>query len=470
MTQKFTSDIVIGLEIHVQLDSKTKLFCGCPTRPKPGVQEEPNTRICPICLGHPGSKPTANKEAIEMGLRLALALNCSVSSRLIFSRKSYFYPDMSKNYQISQYEEPLGREGSLELDNKTIGITRVHLEEDPAALIHSGSCVLVDYNRSGNPLMEIVTDPTIGSPDEAREFMRRLLSILEYLKVYDIDWGILKADANISVRESSYTRVEIKNITGFKEIERALDYECARQKQACQEAQKIIAETRGWDAEKGYTYSMREKESEEDYGYIIDPDLVAITITQDRIEKAKASLPELSQAKAKRFQAIGVKQEDAKVIAADQSIAILFEEVSKKVEPGLAAKWIRRELMRVLNFAKRSLEDSNIKPHHMVDLLTLVHEKRITDQTAQKLMERLVEKPFDIKDVVEQESLAKVSDDSLLTDACKQAIAQSPQAVLDYHAGEEKALNFIVGKVMAATKGKADPAIVKKLMIGLLKV
>ncbi|MBI5398145.1 Asp-tRNA(Asn)/Glu-tRNA(Gln) amidotransferase GatCAB subunit B, partial [Candidatus Woesearchaeota archaeon] len=250
--KKFTSDVVIGLEIHVQLNTKTKLFCGCATQ----GSEEPNTRTCDVCLGFPGSKPVLNEAALDGGLRLALALGCTISPKLIFSRKSYFYPDLSKNYQISQHELPLGTNGKLELqDGMVVRIARAHLEEDPASLIHQGSAgqgyVLIDYNRSGNPLCEIVTEPDMHGAEQAREFLNRLVSVLEYLEIFDLEYCIIKADANVSIRESGYVRAEIKNITGFKEIERALSFEVERQKRAVQHHERLVQETRGWDSAAG---------------------------------------------------------------------------------------------------------------------------------------------------------------------------------------------------------------------------
>src|SRR3989339_762298 len=289
---EFKSDVVIGLECHLELATETKLFCGCPTYVK-DQEDKPNTRVCETCLGMPGSKPVLNKKAVEFAIKIALALNCKISPELIFSRKSYFYPDMSKNYQISQYEIPLGKQGILKLrDGKEIGITRVHMEEDPASLIHPAGLkesqyVLVDYNRSGNPLVEIVTEPDLASPDEARDFMKQLITVLNYLEIFDINNGIIKADANVSVKESNYTRVEIKNITGFKEIERALMHEINRQKEEIKHRRKIEQETRAWDSEKGITFTLRKKETEEDYGYILDADLVKIEITKEMLDKAR---------------------------------------------------------------------------------------------------------------------------------------------------------------------------------------
>src|SRR3989338_10960780 len=291
----FKKDIVIGLEIHVETDTNTKLFCGCPTK----GNEEPNTRVCEVCLGHPGSKPVLNKKAVEYALKLCLALNCKISKELIFSRKSYFYPDMDKNYQISQYEIPLGSKGSLRLrSGKEIDITRVHMEEDPAALIHpkgmqESAYVLVDYNRSGNPLLEIVTEPELSSAGEARDFMKQLIIILSYLGIFNINENTIKADANISIKESGFVKQEVKNITGFKEIERALQYEILRQKEEISAGKKLEQETRAWDSEKGITFLLRKKETEEDYGYILDADLVKTEITKEMLEDRKKHTSEL---------------------------------------------------------------------------------------------------------------------------------------------------------------------------------
>ncbi|MCX6707143.1 MAG: Asp-tRNA(Asn)/Glu-tRNA(Gln) amidotransferase subunit GatB [Candidatus Woesearchaeota archaeon] len=295
----FTTDIVIGLEIHVELNTNTKLFCSCSTE----NTEEPNTHTCPVCLGHPGSKPVLNKKAVDFAVRLCLALGCTISRNLIFSRKNYFYPDMSKNYQITQYEVPIGTEGKLRIsDEKEVGLVRAHLEEDPASLVHpagmhSSPFVLVDYNRSGRPLLEIVTKPEMYSPAEARDFMRKLITVLNYIGIFDQDHCIIKADANISIKETGYVRSEVKNITGFKEIERALKYEVERQKKDFEEGKKFVLDTRAWDAENGVTRRIRTKETEEDYGYILDPDLVITEITDDFVESIKKEMPELAQDK-----------------------------------------------------------------------------------------------------------------------------------------------------------------------------
>lgn len=467
----FTSDIVIGLEVHCELSTKTKLFCSCPTK----GSEEPNTRTCSTCLGMPGSKPVLNKKAVEFALKLCLALNCEISPELIFSRKSYFYPDMSKNYQISQYDIPLGKNGKLKLREGTeISITRVHMEEDPASLVHPAGLkesqyVLVDYNRSGNALVEIVTEPDLTSPDEARDFMKQLIAVINYIEIFDINKGIIKADANVSIKESGYARVEIKNITGFKDIERALFYEVNRQKEETKHHKNIEKETRAWDSERGITFSLRKKETEEDYGYIIDTDLVVVEIMDKWVKEIKKDMPELAQDKIKKFVGLGIKKDDAEIIASDKFLAEMLEKVSEEINPILAAKWIRREFMRVLNYNKKELHEVGINEKHMSDLLKLVESKKITDNVASKILEKLIEKPFDVKEYIKKEGLEAVSDVSELEKYCKEAIEENPKAVEDYKKGEKKALNFLMGKAIAKTKGKADPNVVRELILDKIR-
>ena len=469
----FTSDIVIGLEIHAELDTKTKLFCSCK---KANKDDAPNLRTCATCLGMPGSKPVLNKKAVEFALKLCLALNCEISPELIFSRKSYFYPDMAKNYQISQYEIPLGKKGMLKLrDGKEIGITRVHMEEDPASLVHPAGMkesqyVLVDYNRSGNPLVEIVTEPDLESADEARDFMKQLITVLNYLDIFDINSGIIKADANISIKESNYTRVEIKNITGFKEIERALMYEMNRQKEEIKHHRKIEQETRAWDSEKGITFTLRKKETEEEYGYIIDTDLTAVEISDKLINEIKKEMPELAHDKVRKFiEKHKIKKEDAEIIAAEKELAEMFEKVAEEIDPVLAAKWLRRELVRVLNYNKKELHEVELEAKHIVDLLKLVESRKITDNVAAKILEKLIEKPFDVKEYVKKEKLEAVSDISELEKFCKEAIKENPKAIDDYKKGEKKALNFVIGSVMKKTRGKATPKEVNEIVLKLIK-
>jgi aspartyl-tRNA(Asn)/glutamyl-tRNA(Gln) amidotransferase subunit B len=472
MTKKFTSDIVIGLEIHAELATDSKLFCGCPTH----GSDEPNSRTCPVCLGMPGSKPVLNKKAVEYALKLCIALGCDISPELIFSRKSYFYPDMAKNYQITQYEIPLGKKGKLNLkEGKKVAITRVHMEEDPAALVHIGSMekspfVMVDYNRSGDPLVEIVTEPELNSPEEARDFMKQLITVLNYLGIFETGRCIIKADANISIKESGYKRVEIKNITGFKEIERALNFEVDRQKNETAESRDIVQETRAWDSERGITFSMRQKETEEEYGYILDPDLTVTEITDELIKDVKAAMPELAQDKILKYiEKYGISKIDAEVIAQERLLAELYEKVAKEIDPVLAAKWLRRELVRVMNYNKKSFDQLEVDEKHMIDLLNLVTEKKITDNVAKKIMEKLVVKPFDVKKYVEKEKLAVVSDTGAIEKFCRQAIDENPKAVEDYKKGSEKSIQFLIGQVMRFSKGQASPKEVNQIIKKLLK-
>ena len=470
----FKSDVVIGLEIHVELKTASKLFCSCK---RAGDENEtPNSRCCPICLGHPGSKPVLNKKAVEYAIKLALATKSKIAKELIFSRKSYFYPDMAKNYQISQYEIPLAEAGKIKLESgKNINLTRIHMEEDPASLVHpagmeSSSYVLIDYNRSGDPLCEVVTEPDMTSPEEARDFMKQLITILEYLEIFDVDSCIIKADANISIKESGYIRAEIKNITGFKDIERALKYEIQRQKKDLADGKKLIQETRSWNADKGYTFSLRSKEVEAEYGYIIDPDLVKIELNKEWIKEIESTMPELADEKLEKFtKKHKISEDTAKVLAKDKELANVFEAVAASVNPELASKWIRRELPRVLNYNKKKFSDIDLKEHHLIDLLKLIESKKITETVGQKLLEQLVDKPFDVNEYVKKQGLEAVSDSGELEKFCKEAIDENPKAVEDVKAGNEKSINFIVGQVMRKTKGKASPPEVLKLLKKLLE-
>ncbi len=448
----FTTDIVIGLEIHIELDTKSKLFCGCSTQ-----SEEPNTATCEVCLGMPGSKPVLNKKAVDYALKLCLALGCRVAPELVFSRKSYFYPDLSKNYQITQYEMPLGLGGKL--DN--VGITRVHIEEDPASLVHPASIttskfVLIDYNRSGHPLCEIVTEPEINSPEDAREFMKKLITLLKYLGIFHPN-GIIKADANVSVKESGYTRVEIKNISGFKEIERALKYEVDRQKSEVKDGKKIRQETRGWDAETGITYLLRVKETEDDYGYIIDPDLVVTDINEEWVKQTQKSLPELPAGRIKRYTSLGLAAEDAEVITADYSLAMMFDKVAKNSDPVLASKWMRKELVKVANQNNKEIDELPITETHLIELFQMLKNNEITDKVGQQILKKLAKEPFSPREYATKEGLIGVAESSDVSKYVDEAIKENPKVVDDYKKGNEKAINFLVGAVMKKTKGKAKP-------------
>jgi aspartyl-tRNA(Asn)/glutamyl-tRNA(Gln) amidotransferase subunit B len=471
MEKKFDSDVVIGLEIHIELNTASKLFCGCATK----GSEEPNSRVCPICLGHPGSKPVLNKKALEYALKLGIALNCEIDSELVFSRKSYFYPDMSKNYQITQYERPLCTNGFLKLKSgKKVKIKRIHIEEDPAALVHPSTImtsqyVLVDYNRSGNPLCEIVTEPELTSPEEAREFMNNLITIIEYLNIFESNGGIIKADANISIKESGYVRSEVKNITGFKEIERALFYEVQRHKRAFKDKENFVIDTRTWDADTGVSHRLRTKESEDDYGYIIDTDLVIIDITKEMIETTRKNMPELADEKMQKFmQEHNIAADTAEILSKDKDLALMYEEVAKAVTPELASKWVRRELSRVLNYNKKKLGEVKLTPKHFIDLLILIEKGSITEKVGQKILNEIVISPFDVNEYVKREGLEQVSDTNEIEIICLEAIKENPAVVEQIKAGEEKAVNFLIGQVMRKSRGKAKPDVVTELIKKIL--
>ncbi len=445
----------IGLEIHIQLNTNSKIFCSCPT----SGDENPNTRVCEICCGLPGSKPVLNKEALHQAIKVALALNCKISQETFFSRKNYFYPDLPKSYQISQYEIPVGLNGKLE----NIRIKRIHLEEDPGALIHKESICLIDYNRSGIPLIEIVTEPDFKSPNEARLFLRKLITILEYLSIYTRkSEATMKADANIS---TTGEKVEIKNITGLKEIERALDYEAARQEKDPAKQQ----ETRGWNSEKGITFLQRTKEEESDYGYIFDSDLPKIEISKSLQEKIKKQIPELSLEKISRFKKqYKLQAEDAETLAAEKELAELFEQVAASIDPILAARWLRRDLMKVLHYNKKGLKEVKIDAKHIIELLTLLKENKINDATAKELLIKLIGKPFSPSEHVRKEKLEMVSSTEELESMCKEVIKNNKAVVEDFKSGKQEALHYLIGQVMRLSRGKADPKEAEKLLRKLL--
>ena len=446
--------IKIGLESHVQLNCKTKIFCSCENK----TSEKPNIYTCEICLGMPGSKPVLNKEALNQAIKVALALNCNINKKTFFSRKTYFYPDLPKNFQISQYEIPVASQGNLD----EIKIRRIHLEEDPGKLIHKENYVLIDYNRSGTPLIEIVTEPDFKSPEEARVFLNKLFLILKYLKIYSkADDLVIKTDANISLNNGP--RVEVKNINSIKDVERALQYEAERQKH-----EKVVQETRGWDDVKGVTVRQRLKETEDDYGYIFEPDLPYIELDEHDINEIKKSLPELAKDKVSRFvKQYKIKEDDAKILSSIYYLAELFEKVCREIKPDIAVKWLVRDLRRYLD--ESEFETININEKELITLLRYVQDKKITDQTAYRILERLVKENIKVDDLIKKENLIKIGDESSLKDLCEKVIKENPKAAQDYKSGREEALHFLFGKVMYSTKGQASPDIVRKLLKELLK-
>ncbi|MBU0953178.1 MAG: Asp-tRNA(Asn)/Glu-tRNA(Gln) amidotransferase subunit GatB [Nanoarchaeota archaeon] len=458
--------VIIGLETHVQLPTKSKIFCGCKNIVTFEKEPEPNTVTCETCIGLPGAKPQVNSQVIEFGTRIALALECKINNTFSFSRKTYFYPDMGKNFQITQHTIPLGSHGKLLVDGKLIRITRVHVEEDPARLVHiggvGGSHVLVDYNRSGTPLVEIVTEPDMTSPEQARAYLATLTQVLQYLGVYDPSTkAVLKSDANISLKGGA--RVEIKNITGEKEVFEALRFEMMRQKNLSKQGKRTIQETRLWNPELSVTQELRTKETEEDYGYIPEGDLTPITLEQRIILKEKQQLPELPAQKYKRYQRdYKVAPKLAEALLADPQLAVLFEAASKKIDSKLAATWIAGPLKKTLNWNNRRLEQTDITVASFVSVLKLFNSRKLTDRNAEMLIRYLVAEGGQPETLIKKHQLTGSGTD--LDKVIKTVIKNNPKAARDVTNGVAKALNFLIGMVMKETKGTVDANTVRKAL------
>ena len=445
-------EVKIGLEVHCQLNTKSKLFCGCPNK----SSNNPNTLTCEICLGHPGAKPTFNREALTKALKAALALNCKINKKMMFSRKTYFYPDLPNNFQITQYELPLAVNGKL----GNVRIRRLHLEEDPGRLVRKDSYVLMDYNRSGTPLIETVTEPDFKNSEDAKQFLVRFVSMLEYLDLYyRSSEATLRCDVNVSINNG--VRVEVKNVYGIHEIKKVIDYEIERQQH-----EKAVQETRGWNETEKTTYSMRLKESEEDYGYITEPNLPVYEITDKMVKAIK--LPELGHEKALRYvKKFKLHKEDAEIMASDSQLAEMFEAATKKVNPDFAAKFLRREFLKYLDESGKGIADFDAK--QVIELIGLFSQKKITDKIARQLMDKLTKDKFDVKEHVKKQDLTVVSGMPELKSLCEEVIKENPKVVSDYKAGKEEALNFLMGQVMKKSKGKASPEICRDLLKKMLK-
>ncbi len=459
---------IMGLEIHVQLLTESKLFCGCSTDYE-GM--EPNTNTCPICIGFPGSKPKVNKKAIEYGIKISRALNCKILPEFYFSRKAYFYPDMPKNFQITQYEFPLSRGGFLLLDEKRIRIRRVHLEEDPAKLIHVGGDItsarynLIDHNRSGIPLVEIVTEPDITSTKEARTFLSKLSIILDHLGVYDPSReGSLRIDANISLEGGQ--RVEVKNITGFRNVEDALNYEIIRQESLANMNIEVERETRHYDAKTNTTSSLRKKEYEEDYGYIIEPDLVQIEVNQSWIERIAAEMPELPDSRIDRFvRQYKVPRFQSKIIVnAGRDLSDFFEECIQLYDkPKKVASWVVTYLLKSLNYEGLRLRESKVEPGSFVELLELIDEGVISERLAKELVKDYTGSGESPRKIVEQKELGLMRRDEL-RDAVEAVLGENQKAVADYRSGKKKAVDYLLGQVLRRIEARGKPTEVKMLI------
>ncbi|MDD5086703.1 MAG: Asp-tRNA(Asn)/Glu-tRNA(Gln) amidotransferase subunit GatB [Candidatus Nanoarchaeia archaeon] len=455
--------IKCGLEIHgyVNVENKTKLFCNCSI----DENAKPNTNICPICTAMPGSKPMlANKEAVDKIIAIALMLGCKVNKKMLFQRKHYSWPDLPAGYQKTisgSYSNPVGVNGKF----LGIKIADVHLEEDPARWDPvTGE---VDYNRSGTPLVEIVTEPDFESTNQLRDWLKSLLTTLNYIKAINKNAGV-KADTNVSI-EPNFNRVEVKNVNSFSNIVKAAEYEILRQEESLKEGKKIEQETRAFDEKNNKTVFMRSKEQAADYMFIPEPDLPVIKIDDKYIERIRKTLPEKPDEKIKRLtREYKIKKEDAFVLCSDIVLSELFEKVTKKVSAEIAARWLRFELLRVLNYHKKELEEVKLDEKNLIELLLLVENKKITEPTAKKLIEKLVEKPFDVKKYVKQEKLESISDTDELEQICKDVIKNNQKVVDDYKNGRKEALNYLVGQVMRTTKGKASPKELNELFKKLI--
>jgi aspartyl-tRNA(Asn)/glutamyl-tRNA(Gln) amidotransferase subunit B len=469
-------EAVIGLEVHAQLLTETKIFCGCSTK----FGAEPNTQSCQICIGMPGVLPVLNKKALEFAVKTGLAVNCVISRYSRFARKNYFYPDLPKGYQISQFELPICEHGHLNivLDGavKKIGITRIHMEEDAGKNIHEsasgGNYSFVDLNRAGVPLMEIVSEPDMRSPQEAVEYMKKLRSILRYLGVCDgnMEQGSLRCDANVSLRPDGQkelgTKVEIKNINSFKFVEKALDYEITRQLRTLEDGGRIIQETRLWDSVRNVTESMRGKEEAHDYRYFPEPDLVPMTVDQTWIHDIQSSLPELPDKRKERFvSAFGIPEQDADLMISEKSVADWFEEaVTLGGQPKDVSNWIKGDLMKLLNEEGKTFDECLFRPSGLVGMLKLIDNGTISGKIAKTVFEEIYRTGKDAEVVVREKGLVQITDGGAIEKAVDDIIAGNPKEVERYKAGEEKLIGFLVGQVMKKTKGKANPQMVNELL------
>ncbi len=472
-------ETVIGLEVHVELATKTKIFCGCSTE----FGGAPNTHTCPVCTGMPGSLPVLNKQVVEYAIAVGLATNCSITQYCKFDRKNYFYPDNPQNYQISQLYLPICKNGSVEIETaegkKQVRIHEIHMEEDAGKLIHDEweDCSLVDYNRSGVPLIEIVSEPDMRSAEEVIAYLEKLRLIIQYLGASDckLQEGSMRADVNLSVREKGAkefgTRTEMKNLNSFKAIARAIEGERIRQIDLLEEGKQVIQETRRWDDNKEYSYAMRSKEDAQDYRYFPDPDLVPIQISDEWLAKIRDNQPEFRTEKMKRYkEEYEIPDYDIDIITNSKHLADLFEAtVAICKQPKKVSNWLMVETMRLLKEQDMEPEDIRFSPENLAKLILLTDSKAINSTVAKEVFEVMFDKDMDPEAYVEEKGLKTVNDEGALRKTVEEVVAANPQSVEDYHNGKQKAIGFLVGQTMKAMQGKADPAMVNKLLKELLE-
>ncbi|MFC4812100.1 Asp-tRNA(Asn)/Glu-tRNA(Gln) amidotransferase subunit GatB [Paenibacillus sp. GCM10023250] len=471
-------ETVIGLEVHVELHTKSKIFCGCST----SFGAPPNSHTCPVCLGHPGVLPVLNRQALEFAMKAAMALNCRIADVSKFDRKNYFYPDSPKAYQISQYDKPVGEHGWIDIEvngqTKRIGITRLHLEEDAGKLTHidGGFGSLVDFNRVGTPLVEIVSEPDLRSPEEAKAYLEKLKAIMQYCEVSDVkmEEGSLRCDANISIRpfgqQEFGTRAELKNMNSFRGVQRGLEYEEMRQADVLDSGGKVVQETRRWDETQGKTFTMRSKEEAHDYRYFPDPDLVQTHIDDEWKARVRASIPELPDARKARYTSeYGLPSYDADVITSTKKLADFFEESLKYTQDAKAvSNWIMGDLLGYLNAGGLELDDIKLTGQGLGEMIGLMEKGTISSKIAKTVFKSMLETGKLPQQIVEEQGLVQISDEGAIAEVVDRIVGANPQSVEDFKAGKEKAIGFLVGQVMKETKGKANPALVNKLLLARL--
>ncbi len=472
-------EIVMGLEVHTELATKTKIFCGCSTE----FGGEPNTHVCEICSGMPGTLPLLNRRVVEFAIRTGIATNCTITQNNKFDRKNYFYPDLPKAYQISQLYLPICRNGYIEVntkdgEKKKIGIHEIHMEEDAGKLIHDEfeDCTLVDYNRCGVPLLEIVSEPDFRSAEEVIDYLEKLRAILQYTGVSDckMQEGSLRADVNLSVRPKGQkefgTRTEMKNLNSFHAIERAIAYEAQRQIELIEDGEKVVQETRRWDDNKGYSYAMRSKEDAQDYKYFPEPDLPPIEISDGQIEEIKSTMPELPEEKRQRYiNELGLPEYDTGIITGDIYLVRFFEKTLEKCNsPKDVANWIMGEVMKLLNDSATLTENNPLKPEDLAAVINMVKSDKINRGTGKKVLEKVFTDGVDPEKYVEENNLAQVTDVSALRPIIEQVIADNEKSVSEYKAGKTQAMGYIMGQAMRALKGKAPAQEVQKILKEIL--